>query len=300
MTAVEQAVNQAVPDLGSLFEPVSASEFLLNYFGAAPLHCAGSADRFPAVTTDCDPFVQGLARCLEMTLEAPVVSSLSQECEGETDVFVLQLEGEQHSILSIDDDHTEQYSLTPGSALYIPRAWSRRTPHRSSDSCCLTFAVMNPTGAELLAWITDKIQAHEAFQRDIPRFAGPAEQQAYQSAMRRVIMRAFRMPDLILRYSRRLNHRAPIRPGSKPESQILFSHLRRPSVHRRDEQTIYIAVETRQVAFPLDAAPLLHYLIDSAPVTIDSFYAYFENEFDRDELTSFLSALSDAGVISLA
>ena len=42
--------------------------------------------------------------------------------------------------------------------------------------------------------------------------------------------------------------------------------------------------------------PLLHYLCDRTPVTVDEFFLRFEKEFEREELSDFLAVLSKEGV----
>jgi hypothetical protein len=72
-----------------------------------------------------------------------------------------------------------------------------------------------------------------------------------------------------------------------------------PRVFRRDCETIQLLVAGREIHFPEDAAPLLQYLLDRAPVAVTDFCIEFEGGFDRDELSSFLHALSSEGVIAL-
>ena len=104
---------------------------------------------------------------------------------------------------------------------------------------------------------------------------------------------------------RRLNrlaarHPLPANPsgGGSIGPFIEFATPRLPRFYRRDRDTIYLSIAGRELLFPIEAAQLLQYLLDKAPVTVADFYAQFEGEFDSDELSSFLDALVRDGVIA--
>ena len=299
---------------------MSVPDFLAESFGAAPLHVPGPATRFAplaAAEDEASPALTALAHNLELDLEAPVRAAFRADWaglplhHGEQDLLVLQIAGQDawrvHGRESGQPaaEPTWEAVLEEGGALYVPRgcwysAAPRRTPSRN-----LTLHIENPTGADLLVWLSDKLKLHEAFAADIPRFAGPAAKSAYLVAMRHAITHAFRLPHLIERYSQRLNEKAAIRSvsGSRwseresREGCIAFSTPRRPTIRRRDNETIFILAGGVDFLFPTEAAPLLQFLIDKAPVPVAEFYAQFEGEFDRDEISEFLSVLSGAGIV---
>jgi hypothetical protein len=158
-------------------------------------------------------------------------------------------------------------------------------------------------------WLAEKLQASEAFSADIPRFAGPAAKSDYLIAMRHAIVKAFRMPDLLERYSQRLNSRAPITAAAEMSScsetefrgrSVAIAAPRRPQIRRRDKETIFIRVGGEDFSFPVDAAPLFTFLVDKSPVAAAEFYSAFEGEFDRDEISEFLTVLYKAGIVTPA
>jgi hypothetical protein len=323
-------------NLAGIFQPVTAAQFLVDYFGAAPLYVPGAANRFaflePAQTNPdqpspacscgacavCSPAL-GLAWSIERDLEAPVHAervenaNAAEPVRGERDAIVVQAAGETEwkvygqEKAQASAESTWSALLEPGGALYLPRSYWRSTSPRSSQAVSWFFHIHNPTGAELLQWLTDKMKEHEAFQADIPRFASPAVQAAYLTKLRKTFGWSFRTPSLLEAYTRRLNRLAPPHPGNGrawndslfADHAILLTAPRHPRLFRADPETVYLMVDGKELFFPADAAPLLQYVLDKAPVEIASFYGQFDGEFDREELVSFLEALSRDGVIAM-
>jgi len=308
--------------LSEILHPVSVADFLTEYFNAGPLHVAGPASRFAVLTaaeSESSPAIAALAHSLELDLEAPVRVVPRPDWQalplhrGERDLMVLQTSG--GDLWRVHGREAEQSpestweaELGEGGALYIPRGWWYSAEPQRAPSLSLTLHIENPTGADLLFWLAEKIKWHEAFDADIPRFAGPAAKSAYLVAMRHAIVQAFRRPDLLERYSRRLNSRAPLpaapeTPWSEAESRgrrIALAAPRRPIIRRLDKETIGLRVGGLDFSFPVDAAPLLTFLFDRAPAPAAEFYGEFEGEFDRDEIAEFLAVLHKAGIIAPA
>jgi Cupin superfamily protein len=305
-----------------ILHPVSVADFLTEYFNAAPLHVAGPAARFAALTaarSESSRAVAALAHNLELDLEAPIRAVPRPDWQGlplhrgERDVMVLQSAGAD--LWHVHGRNVEpsaesmwQAEIREGGALYIPRGWWYSAEPRRAPSQSLTLHIENPTGADLLFWLAEKMKRHEAFDADIPRFAGPAVKSEYLVAMRHAMVQAFRNRGLLERYCQRLNHRAPVAatpetPWSQAESldgYIALTAHRRPRIMRRDKETIYIRVGGLDFPFPLDAAPLLTFLFDRAPVSTAAFYSEFGAEFDRDEISEFLAVLHQAAIIGPA
>lgn len=296
--------------IAEIFHPVTLPEFLVDYFGVAPLHAKGEAARFGRLTT-------AVACSLERELEAPVHAEYSEDASapvshrGERDVIVLQTNGQTrwdvygNAAGAASTDPEWSALLDAGGAAYVPRGWWRSARPQTAESAAWTFFIRNPTGADLLLWLAGKVKDLEAFQTDLPRFASPAVKAAYIARLRKTFGAAFRTPSLLETYTRRLNRLAARHqlPGSTVEGDSIspfidFATPRRPRFYRRDSDTIYISVAGREFLFPIEAAQLLQYLVDKAPVTVADFYAQFEGEFDNDELASFLEALVRDGVIA--
>ncbi len=348
-------------NLAGIFQPLTAAQFLVDYFGAAPVHVPGAADRFaflesahrnlaqansahtnpghtnPAHTSPaqanparpnpacscgacavCSPAL-GLALSLERDFEAPVHAErvenvdAAEPVRGERDAIVVQAAGETEwkvygqEKAQASDEPTWSALLEPGGALYLPRGHWRSASPRDSHTVSWFFHIHNPTGAELLQWLTDKMKEHELFQADIPRFASPATQAAYLTKLRKTFGWSFRTPSLLEAYARRTARLAPLHPvrGTAwseclpADHAIALTAPRNPRLFRADPETVYLTVEGKELFFPADAVPLLQYLLDKAPVEIAAFYRQFEGEFDREELVSFLKALSRDGVIAM-
>ena len=301
--------------LSEIFHPVSAADFLTEYFHSAPLHAPGPATRFASLSAAAEA---SLTQNLELDLEAPVRIVADTGWNGhafhrcERDLIVLQATGRDlwriHGRAAEQTpESTWEWQVNEGGALYIPRGcWCSAEPHAPSQN--LMLHIENPTGADLLFWLAEKMKQNEAFAGDIPRFAGPAAKSAYLVAMRHAIVQAFRRPDLLERFSRRLNSDAPlpaepVTPFTAAESLrrwITLTAPRRPTIRRRDKDCIHIRAGGWDFPFPVDAAPLLQYLFEKAPLPTAEFYGEFEGEFDREEIDDFLAVLHKAGIIRLA
>jgi len=265
----------------------------------------------------CAP-IKALAQSLERTLEAPIRAYLSAGAAGlpmqraAHDAIVLSVAGENR--WRVYPKSTEQPTGNPewedplreGDALYIPRGWWCAADASHLPTLQLTLAIENPTGVDLIAWLARVLKHHEVFLTDVPRFAGPAAQADYIATIRRTIVRACREPGMLERFSRHLNETAASRPSEgSPWSPALSDSClitlatpRRLRVRRADTATIYIRVNRKRLTFPEDAAQLLLYLADEAPVSLSEFYACFADEFEREELAEFLSVLSTSGIVA--
>jgi hypothetical protein len=278
----------------------------------------GSAFVIERMDEVCAP-VAVLAQCLERTLEAPLRVSLYAGLSGlalhrdEHDVLILQIAGQNqwrahgNAEQEPSEQPTSEALLQEGDALYIPRGWWHANTPRDRETLQLTFGIENPTGIGLLTWLAEFLKEQECFRTEIPRFADPATRSAYATTIRRTIMRACRAPGLLESYARHLNETAPPRPVAgvpwsptlSGEYLIAWATPRQVKVRRADPKTIYFTVNHKRFAFPEDAAPLIHYLNDNAPVSISKFYADLDGEFDRDELSDFVSVLTRDGILAL-
>jgi len=267
--------------------PHTIDGFLLDYFGRRSLHLRGDPARFAGVEAAV------LARDIERTLEARV--TLEEAPDASHDLLLLQLSGSAAF---------EAATLVAGDALYLPRG-SWQAPE--SESSQLAFAIHNPTGRDLLQWLFDHLKRHEYFQTDVPRFAAHGVQADYLTEMRRVVVRACRAPGMIELFNRYRNEAAAPRPcsaspfsGDTPASHlIVMTAPRRLRLRRAAPDTVSIKSNGRVLRFPIEAAQLLHFLDDRAPVALSEFYAAFEPEFDREELNDFLAVLSGGGIAAV-
>jgi len=195
-------------------------------------------------------------------------------------------------------DLTFMARAEPGSAVYIPRGFWIDCAPDTPASRQLEFRIHNPTAVEFLVWLTEKVKELEVYQSDLPRFAAPATQAAYLKTLRRAVGGAFRTPGLLEAYARRVNRQAGTLTIPGRPDQITLATRRIPKIYRRGPQTIYLSVAGRDLFFPIEAAPLLQYVIDRAPAPVSDFYSQFLGDFDAEELSSFLAALVSDGVIA--
>lgn len=311
--------------LNELLHPVTLADFRTDYFNIRPLHVPGPAARFAAFHAmderDSSPAITALAHALELDLEAPIRVMPRSDWQGlplhrgERDSMVLQTAGADlwrvHGReAQPSPESTWEAELSEGGALYIPRGWWYSAEPQGTHTLNLTFRIENPTGADLLFWLAEKLKQHAAFDADIPRFAGPAAKSQYLADMRHAVMQAFRNPDLLERFTQRLNARASLPAAPAPGMQqteadsracrIALAAPRRPTVRRTDKETIHFRVGGVKYPFPVDAAPLLIFLFEQAPLPAADFYSQFEGEFDSDEISEFLAVLQQAGIITLA
>jgi hypothetical protein len=304
-------------DLATILSPCSVAVFLDQYFGSSVLHVAGFAGKFAGVEPGMGELISEIARTIEQRVEAPVHTRLVRGSEdaayrNDRDALILQLSGHSESrVQSTAEGATEQTlvwqgMLREGDALYIPAGCQLVLRPQDPEAMELCFEIENPTGGDLLDWIAGYIQQHPTFRKPIPRFADPGIRADYVRDLRRLLATIFRDPKVLERYRREKNLE-PTPPvggeaigwtGDGPDTrEIAMLAPRRMRIKRADLDTLILVGAGKRLAFPVDAAPLLHYLCDQAPVSIRRFMEDFEKEFDHKELSEFLEVLSKEGII---
>ncbi|HEX3875771.1 MAG TPA: cupin domain-containing protein [Bryobacteraceae bacterium] len=305
--------------LEQIFYPLTRAAFLTEYFNQRPAEATGDAGRFSFLAgSHSGKRALQLAWALEREVEAAVtaerwIGGSVGMARAEQDMLLLQAEGrgrwKVHGKAAEASETPElNMCLSAGGALYIPRGWWRSGGEQSEGAVCWSFQIQNPTGADLLLWLSEKASKFEAYQTDIPRFASPEVIAEYLTGLRRTFGGAFRGPGLLQTFTRRLNRMAQAhaegaatnRAKLSPESVIAIATPRIPSVFRQGADTIFVFVEGREVMFPAEAAPLLQFVIDRAPFRAAAFYREFAHDFDAEELSTFLEAVCRDGVAELA
>ncbi len=293
-------------DLEAILNPVTIPAFLDECFGRTFLHVPGSRGKFSGLNSD------QAASSLERELEAPIRmhprSGLTL-ARLERDGLFIQIAGDSEcrvhaNLPEAADSAVWVGSLKQGDALYVPRGWWLAVGPEGSQ---VAFDIENPTGADLLDWLLTHIKRHEVFQTDIPRFADPATKADYAAHLRKTLAAVFRRPNLFEAFRRETNMSAPQQHGSNipwsasasGDQSIAILAPRKIRIKRADDSTIVLVAMGKRLAFPEEAASMLHYLADRAPVRVSEFYKTFEGEFDPDELSDLLSALSKNGIIGL-
>jgi len=284
-------------DLDTLLSPVPVPVFLDRYFGQSFLHVPGSPEKFAGLS------VPLLAQELERALEAPVhVNPAESSIDTPHDRLLLQTEGQCDC--RVGDPPVWEGVLEAGGALYVPRgSWIGV----GMGGTRVSFDIENPTGADLLDWIVEHVKQQQIFQSDVPRFADPAAKADYVTGLRKVLARVLRTPRLLEGFRRAANFNAQPQgaagmpwSASAPDDRLIsLLTPRRLRIKRADKETILLVAMGKRLGFPQDAAPLLHFLSDRAPVPVAEFYRTFDGEFERDELSDLLSVLSKDGIIEL-
>ena len=311
-------------NLDGILGSIPIAVFLREYFGKFPVYLPGAMERFAPLLGGLDRYAQGdrvdrthdasgllagrLERAIEADVEIHLCSGAGDALDTELDLMVLQLCGESKwSVIgkaSVGEPPVLKGTLRQGDALCVPHGWRLETSGEKAFALRITFH--NPTGAQLAAWLIELLRGNEAMQLDIPRFGAPGEQADFVRNVRRPIVQALRSPWLLEAYARHCQGTAlpraiagvPWRDDLSPERHwIELTCTRRLRVRRADRDRVFIIVGGKQLTFPDDASPLLHYLSDRAPVSIARFYHAFRDEFDVEELADFLAALSRDAVI---
>jgi hypothetical protein len=304
-------------DLNTLFSPVTVPEFLDQYFGRSFLHIPGTPEKFSALAPgEGDEPVAILAQDLERALEAPIRVNPPGHSTGlaqhrrERDGILLQVGGQSDCKILGNTDEPAGNSpawegvLGPGDALYIPRGWWIEL---GPGGLQISLDVENPTGADLLAWLVHHVGRQPAFRSDIPRFADPATKADYVTGLRQTLSHFLRAPGLLEKFRRETNLSAvpqhgpgiPWRENAPGNDWIAFLTPRKIRIKRGEHENILLVAMGKRLGLPQEAAPLLHYLSDRAPVPVEEFYKAFEGDFDRAELSDLLSVLSKDGIIGL-
>jgi hypothetical protein len=302
--------------LGDLLAPLAVAEFLDAWYGIRPLHVPGAPGRFESLTAG-RPGIAALARRLEFELEAPVTVEPARgekdpPAPAARDTLALQLAGETRWSVYPDlsgapgGEACCEAVVAAGGLLYVPRGFWMGAKSTAESTAC-HFAIGNPTGVEMVDWIAGVLRRDAAFQRDIPRFAGPAAQADWQDAVCNSIAALCGIPGLTQRYARHLNESLPPHaPSGVPWSEELsLDHVieiasRRPwTLRRASEGVVYLVSNGKPLVFDDAAVPLLEFLTTAAPVSLDTFYEMFAAEFDRVEMSEFLSVMAANGLISM-
>jgi hypothetical protein len=198
--------------------------------------------------------------------------------------------------------------LAAGDALYLPRSWRAEPTRPVGAMRAVAIEVRQPNGRDLLRWMLRQFETNAFLDQDLPRLAPPGVQADYLTGLRRTLAGACRTPGLLSMYSLAASRHAPLReplapsaphPGSEGGGVIDFLPARRLAPWRPDPETIafkFAGVETR---CPIEAAELLAFLDQQAPVAMDRFCESFETEFERADLVAFVDDLTRRGLAAM-
>ncbi|MFI2764866.1 JmjC domain-containing protein [Streptomyces echinatus] len=177
-----------------------------------------------------------LAEDIERTLRTRVQANLYASWTGtegfgvhwdDHDTVVVQLDGSKHwrlygttrpSPLYRDvgqpaeppEEPVADLVLHAGDVLYVPRGvWHAVAADQGACSLHVTCGLQTHTATDLVAWACEQLLDHEEWRRDLPQLATPAEQAEMLSGLRKLLAEQLDDPQLIARYTRTLDGRAP-------------------------------------------------------------------------------------------
>jgi ribosomal protein L16 Arg81 hydroxylase len=228
---------------------------------------------------------------------------------GETRKYPLQCDVEPNPEPKIDP--IWDAVLSAGDVLYIPRGWWHVAVPCDEPTLHLTVGLHGRTATDLLQWLGGQLKRHEIMRRDIPSCAEAAAQSEYLRDLQEVIGTACRDSDLLKKYLEDLSAHARLRTRLElplaaserglPDSDNYSVRLmipRRLEVKRREDGLVEVVFDGRSCRFLSEAEPLLEYLNTASPLQMSQFYQQFENTFDHEDLSQFLSGMAQNGMIA--
>ncbi len=242
------------------------------------------------------------------------------------DVFILQVAGRKHwkvytttrkyPLRRDVEPATEPPSevlwdglLEDGDLLYIPRGWWHVAEPLDEPTLHLTVGVNNPTGADLLNWLSDRLRALEQVRRDLPHLATSEEQEEYVDTLHAAIGAAFK-PGLIEEFLSDMD--ASVRP--RPHLSLPWAAT--PDLTPRDsyrvrwngarsipiEQNggeVCVRANGRRWNFAAAAHPLLELLVSGRDLSREDLYARANGSLDASTIDKFVKELLANGLIVL-
>ncbi|HEX8707064.1 MAG TPA: cupin domain-containing protein [Pyrinomonadaceae bacterium] len=252
------------------------------------------------------------------------------------DVFILQVAGQKRWSLygmtrpfPLTGEQAEKPSgaplweetLTDGDLLYIPRGWWHVALPLNEPTLHLTVGIHNPTGIELLRWLTERMRASETFRMDLPRFASARERAVHLQRMRAELLAEWGA-DLLERYQSATDAAAEARPQlslpwsatpeTLPPGQDVRLRLTAPrplelntkaqpdAEHPgRETRTVEFSCLGKRWRFAAAAIHLLRPLGDAAPHSVSELLEAASGKLDEQTVRAFLGELLAHGLLAV-
>ena len=211
--------------------------------------------------------------------------------------------------------------LTAGDVLYVPRGWwhdARGDAAQGQANVHLTCSFRSRTGADILAWLRDRMTAHELFRRELPLLAGDDRWTEHVEAFRDLlesILREGTGAQLAQRLREEFRGRWTERAGPRFGSSLEpwrsgdwndYRILLRGAPHamlRRAEQEDSVCLTANGVKLELDpfCLPLIEPLAAGDTVTVAELKSVDTGRFDAAFVDDFIGELlSRAVVVAIA
>ncbi|MGA5135145.1 cupin domain-containing protein [Streptomyces olivoreticuli] len=173
----------------------------------------------------------------------------------------------------------DEIVLNEGDLLYLPRGWWHSVvADTGQPSLHLTFGLTGPsTGADLLHWLVDRMRAHPLLRRDVPKFAGPEDQDLYVARLRKDLLAELDGHGLVERWAAAVDttHPGYARPSlpyitdvpAEPQIRVALA-CPRARLDSSGPGTVKLAGAGGEWEFAAPARPVLQALMPGLPVSL--------------------------------
>lgn len=181
-----------------------------------------------------------------------------------------------------DGEPVEDFVLTAGDVLHVPRGWWHDATALDEPSLHLTFGVTAATGVDLVGWLADELRHVEAARRDLPRFGNSGAGERRVKELADALAGRLAEPDLLDRFFAVRDAQAPPRGyaslpwavyGELPDGPGARVRLVAPRVvlTARDG-AVELAADDRRATFAAPAEPVLRALLDGGGHALAELY----------------------------
>ncbi|HYY42522.1 MAG TPA: cupin domain-containing protein [Pyrinomonadaceae bacterium] len=200
--------------------------------------------------------------------------------------------------------------LADGDLLYIPRGWWHVALPLDEPTLHLTVGIHNRTGLDLLRWLVERMRSSELVRRDLPRFAGQAQQTAHAAALRAELSAAL-SDEVISRYFAEQDAEALPRPrldlplSAAHDAPPLADATRvrltapRPLDFKTDAGIVEFACHKKRWRFAADALLVLRPLAAGRACTVADLCAAAAGRLDAQTVRLFIAELIEHGLLAL-
>jgi ribosomal protein L16 Arg81 hydroxylase len=202
--------------------------------------------------------------------------------------------------------------LSPGDVLYIPRGWWHFAEPRNEATIHLTVGLHHPTGADLLGWLSERLEQFEGFRMDVPRFSS-ADQANYINSIREIILKELADSNLIGRFFEELNAKASPRswfglPWTaaangipvNSESRLILATPRPLDIRSgTSPDEVEVRFNGKIYTFDKTAVPLLNSIAtEDGCLSVAAFYKRWTGTIEEEDLGEFLADLARSGIVT--
>jgi ribosomal protein L16 Arg81 hydroxylase len=205
------------------------------------------------------------------------------------------------------EEPIDDFVLTGGDVLYLPRGQWHDVAALGEESLHLTIGFNRATGVDLVTWLADQVRSDETFRVDLPRFATAQQLEERGVDLRERLIRLLD-DDVVTRFLTDRDVQAPAHlrlglPWSAtfdplPADDDMAVRLLTPrAVLTRETDTVVLAADGRRLVFAETAEPVLTALLPGRSMPIRELLSAAP-ALDRDTLRALLIELLTQGVLA--